>query len=537
MTTQPAFCDQIQTLAYLSGSWVDISSYVVDDIEFDWGIFGNSPTDKMASVGGSSFELNNDSGAFTPGSPNFLTGWRRGVKVKHVFTFEGQPYVRFTGKVKRIGLPYRAEDKVLVPVRTVDWLDEAQSTPITGIGVQTNKTVAAGAQTLLASISNQPAATSITVGSDTMSSLFVNMDPRAKMYAELSKLALTEFSFIYLKKDRTYGETLVVESRQSRVSRSLSTISLSKADSPLFKYQDGDHLLLRSGVRLLLSHSQQPIFDNMQGMDIEYGDGLINQVDVRHNPARTDTSLSVLFSLNSPIHVEAGETVSDLKVSYKDPSGGNGRINGYNMVAPVSGTDYQMFVNSNGTGTNLTANLSFSVTYGAAGAVYTSITNTGGTSGYITKLQARGYAVYLDNPVSVFLEDQDSIDDNGLSTISINNQYQTNISVTETIAETTLSQNKDPKVVPTAIRMIANLSADLMLAFLKLDVGDLIRIVQDQHYIDSNMFINSVKGVVHPGGVIEFTWGLVEALFANETYWELETVGRSELEVTTFVSP
>ena len=75
-----------------------------------------------------------------------------------------------------------------------------------------------------------------------------------------------------------------------------------------------------------------------------------------------------------------------------------------------------------------------------------------------------------------------------------------------------------------------------MLAFLYFDVGNLIRVVDTKHNIDQQFFIQSVKFTIKQGGVILVTWGLVEALYANNVYWELEVAGKSELEQTTFIS-
>ena len=536
MTEQFAYPDDILTEVFIGSSWVDLSSYVVDAIDIDGGIMGNSPTDKMAYIGGTRFTLNNNSGIFTPNTIDTLSGWKKGIKVRHVIYFEGVPYVIFVGKIKKIGLPYTVEEDSLVPVSTVDWLDDASNHNVTLQGIETDITTGAAAQILLDASPVQPEGIEIDIGSDTISAFFTDTDKDSTTYSELGKLALTEFAFVYLKEDRLLGRVLKVESRQSRVSVEPTSIVASKTNSPRLRLQNGKFLKLQNDAIFLLNKSIQPIFDNMTGMDTEFGENLINHITVTNNKPRVDTSLQVLFNLDEPIRINAGQTLPDLKVSYKDPTGGSGRVNGKDMQPAASGTDYAMFANQNGTGTNLTANLTFTVEYGSSGAVYRSPTNTGGTDGWITKLQARGYGVYSENPIELFLEDQPSIEEFGLSVMSIDNAYQSNMSVSETIATTTLGQNKDNRVVPTKIKLIANLNSQLMIAYLMLGVGNLIQVKQDKHQINDNFFIQSKKSRIHQGGVIEFEFGLVDALFANETYWELDIDGKSELEETTFIS-
>lgn len=72
-------------------------------------------------------------------------------------------------------------------------------------------------------------------------------------------------------------------------------------------------------------------------------------------------------------------------------------------IAPADTTDFQLFAASNGTGTDLTANLNWTVT-AAANTLKLSGINTG-AAGYLTKHQQRGTPLLEQDPITVFAED------------------------------------------------------------------------------------------------------------------------------------
>lgn len=535
MATTPAYPESMSTQIMVSGAWVDISAYRVGDVEMDWGIMGVMPADRMAKIGGMKLLLNNNDGLFTPNGSNAMTGFEKGAKIKFVITYGRQSYTRFKGKISKIGLPYKAGNISIVPIEVSDWFRSASKQRITAQGIEANITTAEATMALLEHMSLQPDALDIREGTEQIDAFFTNLQPKSTVYSELSNLSLTEFSYIYLRKDKQFGETLVVESRHSRVGVQVSQIPTPLNDLNWLTTENGVALLASENEVILADSMSEMQFQAMQEADIVYGETLINEISVRANPTRTDESLEVLFSLDEPIQISAGQNLLDFRVSYKNPTGGTERVNGTNMQTPAATTDYLLFANRDGTGANLTANLSVTVEYGSAGAIYR-ITNTGGASGWITKLQARGYPVYLENPIEYVITDQASIDTFELSPYEIDNKYQSNTSVSETIATSVLNQNKSNLVTIQRINLCANTNSYMMTAFLTLDIGDLIPVINSQYELESNRFIQSVKVKIKPGGVIWFEWGLVDGFLANETYWELEVVGRSELGETTYVA-
>jgi len=76
-------------------------------------------------------------------------------------------------------------------------------------------------------------------------------------------------------------------------------------------------------------------------------------------------------------------------------------------VSPADTTDFQLFANANGTGTDLTANLNWTVT-ASGNTLKLSGVNTG-AAGYLTKHQQRGTPLLENDPITVFAQDSTSI--------------------------------------------------------------------------------------------------------------------------------
>lgn len=537
MTSPSAYPTSTKTEIFVSGTWTDVSAYRIGDLTMDWGISGYMPADKMGYIGGMKLLLNNNGGQFTPNGSHAMAGFEKGAKIRFSIRYGEQSYVRFKGKISGIGLPYNAQFISIVPVEVSDWFSSASKQRITTQSIVSNSTTADAARSLLTNMSLQPDNTDIQDGSETINAFFTNLQPRSTVYSELANLSLTEFAYIYLRKDKVYGETLVVEKRLARTAVSATKFPKPLVCSNWLTTENGVPLLASNNVALLVEEQVSVDIQATQEADIVYGENLINELSVINNPNLTDASTSTLFSLDAPIAIGAGVTLPDFKVSYKNPTGGTERVNGTNFVTMVTGTHYQMWSNSGGTGINLSSSLTFSVDFGSAGATFTNVKNNSATNGYITRLNIVGKAVYLNNPIEYTLSDQTSINTFELSPYRIDNKYQSDLNITEVIGTSVLNRNKDNLVQPQTIKLCANANPYMMMAFLNLDVGDLVPIVNSRYEFQGNCFIQNVKATVKQGGIIWFEWGLVDAPFVDNAYWQLETVGKSELGQTTYVSP
>ena len=82
--------DYTRIEAYISGTWEDITSYVLGDITAQYGMTSTSEDDRVSSLGLMFLTLNNSQGTFNPdgnGSP--LSGFTKGtpVRVRVSFNF------------------------------------------------------------------------------------------------------------------------------------------------------------------------------------------------------------------------------------------------------------------------------------------------------------------------------------------------------------------------------------------------------------------------------------------------------------------
>jgi hypothetical protein len=122
--------------AYISSAWVTL-----DDVQpwtSKWGMSENGPLSFLADTGELKFRLNNADGLYTPGGPSALAGFKRGVPVRILVTFEGETYVKDRGYISDIETRPRISDKT-IGVTCLDWLDYASRHPIVNPGILLNK--------------------------------------------------------------------------------------------------------------------------------------------------------------------------------------------------------------------------------------------------------------------------------------------------------------------------------------------------------------------------------------------------------------
>jgi hypothetical protein len=345
---------------------------------------------------------------------------------------------------------------------------------------------------------------------------------------EFQKLAVSELGYIYVKPT----DTLVVEGRNKRTGTALSKIPVTKANSGYLLKEDGGHLLLETGGKIILNQTAAiSLVDKQSETVISHGKDMANIVEATCYPRKIDTSLTVLYSLDSPISIKAGETKSDYKVSFRDAVAGAQSVSGTNMQAPVATTDYLMNTLENGTGTDKTANLTVTAVYGTDGAVYTLI-NGSANDCFITKLQARGYGIYIYDPISVSFQDDTLVDLYGSYKQSLDLKYQDDPANASGYSYILLGLNKNPITVIDSITFYANASADMLGAFLYCDISNKVHLQDCMSGVNGDYFINGVEFNISQNNIIKFTWIVKPSNKDEYLFWQLGTVGRSELGST-----
>lgn len=508
--------------AYLSGSWYDLTNdvdaptnNVLGNTEAERGISGNGPLDFVADTGTLSFDLNNYAveGKYTYGHPNALAGWKKGVKIKQVFTYDGRDYIEFKGVVNSItDAGAKAERK---HVMCVDWMEYAAEHSIDNPGILANQTGDQVLDTTLGLMPIPPEATEFDTGINTFPTAFDTVTSKTTALDEMVKVALSEISSIYLRADRTYGETLVFENARARNGfRELTPFMVPSSDAGFLLKADGGKVLTADGGRLLLNTTQTlDLNDNTSVLDYDTEDGenVLNRFAVYVVPRRKDTTAKVLFQLDAPIEIASGDTIT-IKGTYANPDGGLPvNVNPSDMITPAATTDYRAFVNDDGTGTEFTADLTVTPDYGTNGFEH-EVFNGSANTGFITLFNCRGLGVYTYNQISTVAKDIDSQNEFGVRAESLTQKYKHNLSYGRIYANKVVDEERDQRIVLNKTFMSANKIATMMQAFLCLDIGDLVRIRRDKDNIDAYYFIQSKSYRTMPGGLTMFDWGVKEFL-------------------------
>lgn len=515
------FPDSYAVYAYITAGWTDISSYIISDILVSWGITGTKPVDRMASTGDMIFTLNNRSGYFTPEGASVWAGWKSGIPILLQITYESEVFDRFVGTISTLELRSEITGYSEVDVTVVDWMDYAAKHPMILPLYATNQTADNALTTILADMPIPPDSRSFETGTVTFPMVFDLVRAKTVAYSEFSKLILSELGYLYLTKTRTVGECLVMENANHRSGLMIySSIPLDNASSFDLLKEDGDHLLLETGDNILIDDLTSYSCNNtMLSLEVEHGQDIINHIKVTANPRKVDTSYVVLYSLGSPMQIGAGQTLT-FTGNYSDPSGGKA-CGGTGMVTPVATTDYLLNTASDGSGTNLTATAVVTATYGASSVEYT-VRNPSTSSGYITFLQARGYGVYTYAQTVFESEDATSVGQHGYISESLDQPYQYDLVPGELEARKVLFIQRQPHTVLKSITILANHGPYTMNAFLQLDVGSLIHVIETNMGIDNAYLIQNVTFKIMQMGLIAFQYGLKE-------HWALLTGGLTSL--------
>jgi len=498
-------------LASLNDVWTDLTGYVIEDITGSWGIQGNGALDLLADAGAMHFTLNNMDQRFTPGHASALSGWEKGIEVKLEIDYEGGTYVHL-GTISDIDVPLDDDlfDRAYVTVH--DWLEFSAMNPIVNPGILTNQRGDDVIRALLTLIPKQPRATDLDVGVSVFPATWDTVTSHTKGYSELSRVAFSEPGYVYLRKDKLLGETLVFESAHARNGlRELDILPLGASESGALKKEDGGYLLKEDGGKILLNQVGSLFADNsMIDVESDYGDGVINYITLRANPRRLSASAEILFQLDEPIPIGSSQTI-EIRGSYADPQGGF-PINGQDMIAPVITTDYLANTAQDGSGTNISANLTIVTGYGTEGFTH-QVTNGSTSNGWITKFNCRGTGIYNYNPIEHVEKDNASITRRGYQTATLDQKYQSTLDQGRIFIETVVELEAEPQTKLHKVTFLANQSSSLMMAFLNFGPGNLIRIKHDRRGIDSWFYIQGVSEYkITSGGLIMYTWIVKQAL-------------------------
>lgn len=289
----------------------------------------------------------------------------------------------------------------------------------------------------------------------------------------------------------------------------------------------------RKGEVLATVDGADAIFNtNVIDVAMSHGKYYYNAVKTITYPRKVDAdATSVLFTLNRYIAIQPGETATVVG-RFIDPNQEAQSITGTAMVTPVATTDYLFNAASDGSGSNITADLGVVATYGANGVEY-ELTNNNAGMGYVTFLQARGKGVYTYRPVEYEVQNAAEVAAFGKATLNLPMMYQQNPIVGEDFANNLIDLYSTRRTVIEAINLEI-ISEFLLKAFMELQVGDKIQIVVPEADVDDQFFIYGIEFTIEPSGFVQFSYRVIsDSLMPSADYWELDSATLSQLGTTT----
>lgn len=496
----PIYPDYQYVEAYVSGAWTNISSYVISELNGEYGFTSTEDDDRISTVGLLDFVVNNANGHFTPGNANYL-GITKDTKIRVRIGFDDTDKVVFIGEVDKFPQTDLSwGDRQFLNITVSTWEDDAAKVPIKTLSVQESKKINQAVASILGIMDKQPTSISYSTGTYTFDRVFDDINVNTRAIAEFTKLAMSEFSYIYTKGDGT----LVVEGRADRTGlRNLLTFS----EPVVYISHDGNIFVSDDGKEFRNSYATVTGSFSAELLNLEpdYGQNVINQADLTAFSKELDTAYVNLIDYPEPIYLPVGVT-KRLNVFYTDPNNRSNKINGYNLQAPSGTLDYVAYQYSTASGTNYTSTLQFDVDYRSNHAEYYIKAQTANC--WLTTLKARGNGIYKYQPAEDFYGITGSASTYGIQELRLDQKYQLSLEAGQREAEAILAIEREPRVRGNIGHYLANQSATNMLAFLNGDVGSLIHIQNSESGIDNYYYIHGVRFIITQGGAVEFWWKL-----------------------------
>ena len=410
-------------------------------------------------------------------------------------------YIKHWGKLRSADPNPGAYRTHRVKVTSYDRIRDLVETKVRAIDVAINKTETELLTLMLDSLpaTAQPLRRSFATGVDTYPYAFNELGTGTPALTVAKHIAVSAFATIFMKGDGT----LVLQSRDTRSS-----------GESVFTFNE-----------------------TMSGLSTAANvDELVNNVRTIINPRTIDSAATTVIAstTGTPLSVGAGNTIT-IYLEYRDPSDTQTLIGGTAVVNATATTDYLGNAAADGSGANLTSDLTITTTAYASTAKLV-IENTGTATIHLVNasgvafLQLRGKGIYQRSQQSF---EAVSAQPYGDKMLSINLPYQSSTDNAQSYALVVEENYNDQASAQLeSISFYANDSDDLLQQALEREPGDIISITESTVGASAlDMVIQSVTLSVSAGPWVTVTYGLAPTtLFAM---WLLGTTGRSELDEST----
>lgn len=492
------------------GVWTSLRSDLSSAEPFSWrrGMGGGGPLDNVARTGVCEFGLKNHTqagsarlqGWYSPSHANVRTGWTFDIPIRVVVTYSGTDYTLWRGRLWKIDpIPgqYGPQRVRCIARDTMGDLAEQEI----NVAIQIDKTEVQCLQAIIAALPSdvQPAATSYDTALETFPFALDNLSSGVRALTGVIDVVDSCQGRIFVSKDGTF--TYV-----NRHTWSTATSDFTFTELAFDPDEDG----------IVVPSTRETAYDDVSA--------------VAH-PKSVSASI-VLCGITSAVFVSPGETV-ELFLDYSDPNNRDRLIGGKNFTATAENTDYEARPNADGTGDDLSANLTVTVSPFAASAKFT-VTNNGATGAYLVNgsgtplLQLRGDGL-LDNGPDTR---RSAATQPKRKLPPIDLRYQADGAFAADVASFTRSRYESLAEQVDALKFDPQRSDALMLEALTAEIGDMKTVSETMTGLSAvDVLVQGIEMEVTKGDYLRVRY--VTAPASPFTFWQLGTAGVSELGATT----
>lgn len=247
--------------------------------------------------------------------------------------------------------------------------------------------------------------------------------------------------------------------------------------------------------------------DDMNGVRVVYGAGIVNRVEVTLRPRRTGASDDVLWTLGQAQRVPAGQA-RRFKARFRSTSGE--RIGALNVLPPRPYADYTANSDPAGVGNDLTGVVEFGLVGWDGSTAEMQLTNPGTSDAYLMPgAVVRGRALYATPPITVEARDPLSETLYGPRLLVLNLPALTSIEEAEDIARFERFRRANPRTVANRLELRGNQHRERILAT---NLFNRVTVVESQAAHSGDYFVIGQAHHVYNGGA------------SHEVRWTLEPV-------------
>ncbi len=481
-------------------------------VSLKWGILGNQPYDRVASVGTIEFGLDNSThnpagleGYWSPNHANCRGDFKLNRTI-YVYLYNnntgGTKAWRFwISKIEPTPGKYGAHVTTVTAQDTISRFLDAE---LKSTGVQANKRT----DELLALVRTDIGTAYVPSGladttPDTFAYAFDDLGEKTSALSAIQRAVQSDGSLFHVPTNiGTPGGTRL----QSRNARAADTTVVASFD------------------------------DTMTDVSIQHGEEQIyNDITVSIANRKVDDTEVILYASNAELQIPPMQSIK-VTARFVDPNQQAERVSLYpgSGVTPVADTDYRMSSVSGGSGNDMNDFLNASVNWYANTADVTLTNSDPYRMGYVNLFSLRGKGMYLYSKQDANVQDATSISTYGRRTLKYTLPYQSNLNVAYDFANTLLSRYKNPQTFITGVEFVANQSDTLAQYVINLDVSSRVYVKETVTGVAGYFFVNNMEITIERDAILRVRLGLVPANTTN--IWLLGDATLSILGSTTILN-